>query len=72
MMAFDTIFQSSTKVYTWEGNKAIAELIAEKSRPIVKRFTVPVPGGFDAQVKLLLPPNADLSGRTKYPMLVYV
>jgi dipeptidyl-peptidase-4 len=61
-----------SKVYTWENNKAVAEFIANKSRPIVKRFTVPVPGGFDAQVKLLLPPKADLSGKTKYPMLVFV
>lgn len=68
-----TIYNSNlTKLYTWEDNKAVAELVAEKSRPIVKRFTVPVPGGFEAQVKLLLPPNADLSGKTKYPMLVYV
>ncbi|XP_058799148.1 venom dipeptidyl peptidase 4-like isoform X2 [Phymastichus coffea] len=64
--------RNSTKLYTWEGNKAVAEIILEKSRPIVKRFTVPVPGGFEAQVKLLLPPNADLSGKTKYPMLVFV
>ena len=67
-----SLFQNSTKVHTWEGNKAVAELIAEKSRPIVKRFTVPVPGGFEAQVKLHLPPDADMSGKTKYPMLVYV
>ncbi|XP_014205083.1 venom dipeptidyl peptidase 4 isoform X2 [Copidosoma floridanum] len=64
--------RNSTKLFTWESNKPIAELIAEKARPIVKRFTVPVPGGFEAQVKMLLPPNADLSGKTKYPMLVYV
>ncbi|XP_008202160.1 venom dipeptidyl peptidase 4 isoform X1 [Nasonia vitripennis] len=64
--------RNSTKVYAWESNIAVAELIAEKSRPTVKRFTVPVPGGFEAQVKLLLPPNADLSGKTKYPMLLYV
>lgn len=28
--------------------------------------------GFEAAIKLQLPPNADLSGRTKYPMLVDV
>lgn len=44
----------------------------EKSKPLIKRFTVPVPGGFEAQVRLLIPPGADLTGTTKYPMLVYV
>jgi dipeptidyl-peptidase-4 len=56
----------------WEDNKDIVELITKKSLPIIKRFTVPIPGNFKAHVKLLLPPNADLSGNTKYPMIVYV
>ena len=47
--------------------------MANKSEPLVKRFTVPVADGkFQAQVRLLLPPGADLSGAIKYPMLLYV
>ncbi|EZA55971.1 Venom dipeptidyl peptidase [Ooceraea biroi] len=47
-------------------------MIAEKSQPIVHRYKIPVTGGFSAQVRLLIPPGADLSGAIKYPMLVYV
>ncbi|XP_015112517.1 venom dipeptidyl peptidase 4 isoform X2 [Diachasma alloeum] len=63
---------NTSKVLTWETNVGVADLMAEKSRPLVKRFTVPVGGGFEAQVRLLIPPGADLTGTTKYPMLVYV
>lgn len=56
----------------WEDNDVVTDIIAEKSQPIVYRYKVPVPGGFNAQVRLLIPPGADLSGATKYPMLVYV
>ncbi|KAF7998266.1 hypothetical protein HCN44_009664 [Aphidius gifuensis] len=63
---------NSTKLLTWESNSRVANVIKEKSRPIVKRFTVRVPGDFDAQVRLLIPPGADLTGAKKYPMLVYV
>lgn len=65
-------FQNGTKLCTWEDNADVAELVATKSMPDVKRYAVPVDGGFEAQVRLMLPPNADLSGATKYPMLVYV
>ncbi|KAL7305171.1 hypothetical protein TKK_0002566 [Trichogramma kaykai] len=64
--------RDSKRIVTWESNRAIAKRIAKKSLPIQKKLRVPVPGGFEARVKMLLPPNADLSGRTKYPMLVYV
>uniref|UniRef100_A0A0C9RFV4 Venom dipeptidyl peptidase 4 n=2 Tax=Fopius arisanus TaxID=64838 RepID=A0A0C9RFV4_9HYME len=63
---------NTSKVVTWENNAGVAKEIAKKSRPLVKRFTVPVGGGFEAQVRLLIPPGADLTGTTKYPMLVYV
>ncbi|KOX67435.1 Venom dipeptidyl peptidase 4, partial [Melipona quadrifasciata] len=62
----------SSKLLAWEENDAVAEIIAEKSQPVVRRYKVPVPGGFEARVRLLIPPNADLSGATKYPMLIFV
>lgn len=65
-------FQNSTLLSVWEGNHAVTEMIAEKSQPIVYRYKIPVAGGFHAQVRLLIPPGAELSGATKYPMLVYV
>ncbi|KAK0172534.1 hypothetical protein PV328_005840 [Microctonus aethiopoides] len=63
---------NATRLIAWEDNDMIAKIVAEKSQPIVKRFSVPVADGFDAQVRLLIPPGADLTGSTKYPMLVYV
>ena len=65
-------FQDSSKLLAWEENEAVSEIIAEKSQPVVRRYKVPVPGGFEARVRLLIPPNADLSGATKYPMLIFV
>ncbi|RLU16821.1 hypothetical protein DMN91_010889 [Ooceraea biroi] len=63
---------NSTLLFVWEDNNAVTEMIAEKSQPIVHRYKIPVTGGFSAQVRLLIPPGADLSGAIKYPMLVYV
>ncbi|CAK9800503.1 Venom dipeptidyl peptidase 4 [Anthophora quadrimaculata] len=64
--------RNTTKLVVWEDNEAVSEIIAEKSQPVVRRYKVPVPGGFEARVRLLIPPNADLSGTTKYPMLIFV
>lgn len=66
------LFQSGKEIAIWEDNEAVAELLASKAQPIVHKYKIPVPGGFNAQVRLLIPPDADLSGATKYPMLVYV
>ena len=64
--------RNSTRLFTWEKNEEVAGIIEGRSLPVTKKLSVPLPGGFEAKVKMLLPPNADLSGRTKYPMLVYV
>ncbi|OAD59161.1 Venom dipeptidyl peptidase 4 [Eufriesea mexicana] len=64
--------QDSVKLLAWENNDAVSEIIAEKSQPVVHRYKVDVSGGFKARVRLLIPPNADLSGVTKYPMLIFV
>lgn len=72
----DTIFrfQSGIKLKDWELNEKLSEYLSYKEIPVVRRFTVqiaqdPLP---PAQVLLMTPPNADLSGATKYPMLVNV
>ncbi|XP_076681327.1 venom dipeptidyl peptidase 4 isoform X3 [Andrena cerasifolii] len=64
--------RKSTKLLTWENNEVVSEIISERAQPVVHRYNVPVPGPFNARVKLLIPPNADLSGATKYPMLIFV
>lgn len=65
--------RNTTKLFTWENNKDVTEVLADKLQPIVKRYTVPVGNGFEAQVRLLFPPDADLADSdAKYPMVVYV
>lgn len=59
-------------MFDWERNDAMRQSLAKKALPTKKRMKVPLPGGFEAQVMLWLPPNVDLSGNKKYPMLVDV
>lgn len=58
--------------YVWEDNARLSKFLKDKSEPIVQFHRLPLEHGFEAAVKLQLPPNADLSGKTKYPMLVEV
>ncbi|KAL0273764.1 UNVERIFIED_CONTAM: hypothetical protein PYX00_006369 [Menopon gallinae] len=43
-----------------------------KTMPVIERISVPVPGGFNAQAVIHLPPGIDKSGNVKYPLLVNV
>ncbi|XP_017784773.1 PREDICTED: venom dipeptidyl peptidase 4 [Nicrophorus vespilloides] len=63
---------TNQRLVTWEENEELTELVNDKAIPIIKRFSFNVAGGFKAQVSLKLPPNMDMSGSTKYPMLVNV
>lgn len=56
----------------WDTNEEMHAMILEKATPKIEHLMVPLGHGFDAKVKLQLPPGADLSGAVKYPMLVYV
>ncbi len=56
----------------WDKNEEVKEVLTDISTPKIVHLVVPLSHGFDAKVKLQLPPNADLSGAVKYPMLVYV
>ncbi|XP_075211314.1 dipeptidyl peptidase 4 omega [Lycorma delicatula] len=60
------------EIITWEDNDELKEILEEVTLPLTKEFTIPVADGFEAVVKLLLPPNIDTSGQTKYPMLIQV
>lgn len=59
-------------LFTWEENKNLAAFLETKSAPIVQHHKIPLSNGFDAIVKLQIPPNIDLNGTQKYPMVVYV
>lgn len=61
-----------TTLAEWETNVEIQDYLNNKSYPQIQYRTYPLPDNFTATVKLLLPTNADLSGTTKYPMLIEV
>lgn len=56
----------------WEANNELKKIMLDVTLPFAKEFTVPIANGFEAVVKLHLPPNLDTSGKMKYPMLVQV
>lgn len=60
------------KIDVWENNAQLVELLNQKAVPKMKRFTVPVADGFEAQVSMRLPPNMVETGSVKYPVLVNV
>lgn len=53
-------------------NHGVHSSLSDVSLPIWQYHHVPLKSGFDAFVKLQLPPGMDLSGKTKYPMLIDV
>ncbi|KAG8289646.1 Inactive dipeptidyl peptidase 10, partial [Homalodisca vitripennis] len=53
-------------------NSRLNELLTRVELPTKQDLTVPIGGGFTGRVRMLLPPNIDTSGRTKYPMLFSV
>jgi dipeptidyl-peptidase 4 len=59
-------------VTTWEENKNLADFMGQHSAPSKVRLFVDVGGGMKAYVQMLLPPDIDTSGNTKYPLLVNV
>lgn len=60
------------RLLTWENNNHIQANIDGIALPRTKRLTYKVADGFTAHAMLLLPPNMDMSGDTKYPMIVDV
>lgn len=64
--------ENNKKLIIWEENRDLIDLVQERHVPITKRMTFKVDEGFTAQVMLKLPPNIDMSGKTKYPMLINV
>lgn len=68
-----SIYNSSHQnLELWEQNEEILELVHDKLTPKIKKMQVELVGGHMAQVLLQLPPNMDMSGDVKYPMVVNV
>lgn len=59
-------------VFEFETNIELRSSLELVAMPKINYLTVNLSSGFEAKVKLTLPPNVDLSGSTKYPMLVDV
>ncbi|XP_076329096.1 dipeptidyl peptidase 4-like isoform X2 [Tachypleus tridentatus] len=55
-----------------DNNEAVRELYQKRALPKVRTFQVPVEGGFNANVQLLLPPGLKDDEITQYPMIVFV
>lgn len=59
-------------VRNWEDNAFLHAILDNETKPIIHYQKVRLNDGFDAFVKLQLPPNIDRTGKTKYPMLIDV
>lgn len=66
-------FIQESDLYLWEDNSALVEKLSIKEVPVVKDLKVPVgEGKFQANVRLLLPPDLDENSNEKYPAVVNV
>lgn len=70
----DAINGDTSNIIVWEDNPVLVGRLEPKALPVVKNFKVPIANGeFEANVRLLLPPNLDKNDTTKkYPAVVYV
>ncbi|XP_076351079.1 LOW QUALITY PROTEIN: dipeptidyl peptidase 4-like [Tachypleus tridentatus] len=59
-------------VSTLDNNDALQELYRKRALPQVRTFHVPLEDGFNANVRLLLPPSLRDDEITQYPMIVFV
>lgn len=70
---FSLMFQQGRLFSSWESNEVVRRKLQEIKLPTVKYLRAPIERtDMKAYVKLLLPPNLDTSGKTKYPLLVHV
>ncbi|XP_053209557.1 dipeptidyl peptidase 4-like isoform X2 [Panonychus citri] len=66
------ITKSNSLVTTLQPNDALREKADELLLPKVKLLQVPIEGGYNASVKLLLPPGLREDEITKYPLVINV
>lgn len=57
---------------SWETNDQTHQYLKEKLAPSVEYENIKLSSGYNATVRLQLPPHMDKSGKTKYPMIVHV
>lgn len=53
-------------------NEVLLDRLSTKAQPRPLNMQVPLGNGYQAQVRLLLPPSLNRNKASKYPMLVYV
>lgn len=75
--AFTRIYKTESReeVVKWEENTDLRTKLAAKVQPRIEIFHVPIEGGFNGVVRMILPPQIDFEknlATTKYPMLVRV
>lgn len=56
----------------WENNHDLRETVENVSLPIIEYHQISLNNGFDAVVRLQLPPDLDPKEKTKYPMIIDV
>lgn len=58
---------------TWQDNAALRDVLNDYYLPQIKNVLVSVPGGFKGAVKMMIPPEIDLSNPVgSYPMVVNI
>jgi inactive dipeptidyl peptidase 10 len=60
------------KIFIINDGSALAENVMELAMPQVKTFSVEIRDGFQAQVRLLLPPNAKEDDEESYPLILHI
>uniref|UniRef100_U5EWK1 Venom dipeptidyl peptidase 4 n=1 Tax=Corethrella appendiculata TaxID=1370023 RepID=U5EWK1_9DIPT len=56
----------------WESNSDLKTYLNYKNLPQIHHHEIKLSHGFTSKVSMMIPPNADLSGKRKYPVLVDV
>ncbi|CAK9813213.1 Inactive dipeptidyl peptidase 10 [Anthophora plagiata] len=69
---YKTKFPMPRLIYVLQNNTLLRERVAKLALPQVKTFPVQISGGYNAQVKLHLPPGLREDEITRYPLIVQV
>ena len=64
--------QTGAEVYLGTDNVDLRGRMAQKAVPRPLNLQVPLKGGYNAQVRLLLPPSLNRNKASQYPLLVHV
>lgn len=71
-VCFFFLKNNGDKIVAWELNKNLHNELWNVRLPSVLFLTVPLVDGYNARVKLLIPPTVDIwSNNKKYPLLIF-